>query len=130
MENPSDLRYSKSDEWVRLQDNIATIGVTFYAQDQLSDIVFVDILAKVGDIVKKGTNCVTLESVKAAADVNFPVSGKVIEVNENLSDTPEIVNTHPYDNAWMIKLELTTPSELSDLMDVSAYEVFCAERSH
>jgi glycine cleavage system H protein len=130
MENPHDLMYSKTDEWVKVQGKIGTIGITFYAQDQLSDVVFVDILLKVGDIAKKGTNCVTIESVKAAADVNLPVSGKVIEINEKLPDTPEIVNTNPYNNAWMIKLELSVPSELTDLLDVSAYEAYCAERSH
>ena len=130
MDNPHSLKYSKTDEWVKVEGNIGTIGITYYAQDKLSDVVFVDILVKNGDIAKKGMNCVSLESVKAAADVSFPVSGKVIEINNKLSDAPEIVNSHPYDDAWMIKLELTSLSELTDLLDADAYEVYCSERNH
>jgi glycine cleavage system H protein len=130
MNNPADLKYSKSDEWVKVEGNIGTIGITDYAQEQLSDVVFVEILVKVGELVKKGANCATIESVKAAADVNFPVSGKVLEINTKLSDKPELVNRQPYNDAWMVKIELSQLVELGNLMDVSAYESYCQERSH
>ena len=127
---PGDLKYSKTDEWIKVEGNIGTIGITDYAQSQLSDVVFVEIIARVGDSAKKGTLCATLESVKAAADINFPVSGQVLEINETLSGTPEIVNRDPYNKSWMVKIQLSDPSELSSLMDAAAYEAFCQERSH
>jgi len=89
MNIPTELKYTKNDEWIRVEGNIGTVGITDYAQEQLSDIVFVEIVVNVGDTVKQGDTCATLESVKAAADVYLPVSGKVVEVNEALPDTPE-----------------------------------------
>jgi len=130
MNVPSDLKYTKSDEWVRVEGNTATLGVTDYAQDQLSDIVFVEITVATGDEVQSGDIAATLESVKAAADVNFPVSGTVTEINEELGQTPEIVNSDPYGDAWMVKFELTDPGEVDQLMDAAAYEAYCQERSH
>jgi glycine cleavage system H protein len=130
MNIPSDLKYTKTDEWVKVSGATGTIGITDYAQSQLSDVVFVDILARIGAEVQKGSICATIESVKAAADVNFPVSGKVIEVNSDLPDTPEIVNSDPFDKAWIIKLNLSDPSELNTLMDAKAYEAYCEERNH
>ncbi len=127
---PDDLKYSKTDEWIKVQGNIGTIGITDYAQSQLSDIVFVEIIARIGDSAERGTLCATLESVKAAADVNFPVNGKVLEINEKLPGTPEIVNSDPYLGAWMIKIQLSDLAELNSLMDAAAYEAFCQERSH
>jgi glycine cleavage system H protein len=127
---PGDLKYAKTDEWVKVQGNIGTIGITDYAQSQLSDVVFVEIIARVGEDVKKGKICATLESVKAAADVNFPISGKVLEVNDRLPTSPEIVNSDPYQQSWMVKLQLSDPSELNSLMDAAAYELYCQERSH
>lgn len=124
------LKYSSSDEWVRVEGNIATLGISDYAQEQLSDIVFVEINAGVGESVKKNTTIGTVESVKAASDVNSPVTGKVIEINEGLSNTPESVNSDPFGSAWMLKIELTNPAELNDLMDAKAYEKYCADRSH
>jgi glycine cleavage system H protein len=124
------LKYSSSDEWVRVEGNIATLGISDYAQEQLSDIVFVEINAGVGEIVKKNTTVGTVESVKAASDVNSPISGKVVEVNEALSNTPESVNSDPFGAAWMLKIELTNPAELNDMMDAKAYEKYCADRSH
>jgi glycine cleavage system H protein len=130
MNIPANLKYTGSDEWVLVEGNVATIGVSDFAQDQLSDIVFVEIAVGVGDQVSKNDTGATLESVKAAADVALPVSGKVIEINEALSQTPEVVNTEPYSKAWMIKIELSNPAELDFLMDAAAYEKYCQERSH
>ena len=130
MNIPTDCKYTASDEWVKLDGNKATVGVTDYAQEQLSDVVFVEIVVSAGDSVKKGTTCATIESVKAAADVNMPVSGKVLEVNEALSQTPELVNSDPFGKAWMLKVELSNPSEMDGLMSPSDYEKFLQERSH
>jgi glycine cleavage system H protein len=104
--------------------------VSDYAQDQLSDVVFVEITAGIGETVSKGSVVATIESVKAAADVTIPVSGKVIAVNEDLASTPELVNSDPFGAAWMIKVELSNPKELDDLMDAKAYIEYCETRSH
>jgi len=127
---PANLKYAETDEWVLVEGNVATIGISDHAQDQLSDIVFVEISVSEGDTVKKGATCATLESVKAAADVNLPVSGKVVAINEDLAQTPEVVNSDPYGKAWMVKVELADPGELTGMMDAAAYEKYCAERSH
>ena len=130
MNIPANLKYAETDEWVLVEGNVATIGISDHAQDQLSDIVFVEIVVSEGDTVKKGATCATLESVKAAADVNLPVSGKVVAINEDLAQTPEVVNSDPYGKAWMVKVELADPGELTGMMDAAAYEKYCAERSH
>ena len=124
------LKYATTDEWVLVKGNIATLGVSDYAQEQLSDIVFVEINAGVGESIKKNATIATVESVKAAADVNSPVSGKVVEINETLSNTPEVVNSDPFGAAWMVKIDLSNPAELDSLMDAKAYEKYCSERSH
>jgi glycine cleavage system H protein len=129
MKIPAGLKYSSSDEWIKLEGDVATIGITDYAQEQLSDIVFVEITVEAGDSVKKNTVCVTLESVKAAADVNLPVSGKVVAINETLAQSPELVNTDPFGGAWMVKIQLTNPAEMDNLMDAASYEKYCQERS-
>lgn len=130
MNIPSNLKYTKTDEWVKVDGNIGTVGITDYAQNQLSDIVYVEITVSEGDTVKKETTCATLESVKAAADVTLPVSGTVASVNEALADTPEQVNSDPFGNAWMVKIELSDAKELNSLMDAAAYKAYCEERSH
>lgn len=130
MNVPTGLKFTNSDEWVKVDGNIATVGISDYAQEQLSDIVFVEITAAVGEAVKKNSTIATVESVKAAADVNCPVSGKVVEVNEALSQTPEAVNSDPFGAAWMLKLEISSPAELDNLMDADAYQKYCEERSH
>ena len=130
MNVPASYKFTNTDEWVRVDGNIATIGISDYAQSQLSDIVYVEILAAVDDEIAKNSAIATLESVKAAADVNAPVSGKVVEINENLPQTPEVVNSDPFNAAWMIKIELSTPAELNSLMDSAAYTKYCEERSH
>ena len=129
MNIPTDLKYTKNDEWVRVVNNVGTVGITDYAQEQLSDIVYVEIVISEGDDVAKGDSCATLESVKAAADVYLPVSGKVVEVNENLPDSPEGVNTDPYGAAWMVKIELSNPSELDGLLDAAGYEAYLATKA-
>jgi len=130
MNTPKELKYAKSDEWVKVEGNIATVGISDHAQDQLSDIVFVEMTVSVDDVVAQGDSGATIESVKAAADVNFPVSGKVVEINEALADSPETLNEDPYGNGWMIKLELSDAAELDSLMDASAYEKHCEEAGH
>lgn len=129
MNIPTDLKYMMTDEWVRIEGNVAVIGVTDYAQDALSDIVFFEAVVSPGENVSAKDQIATLESVKAAADVSTPVSGKVIAINEELSSSPEIVNSDPYGKGWMVKIELTNP-DLSHLLDSAGYEKFLSERSH
>jgi glycine cleavage system H protein len=128
MNIPADLKYTKNDEWVKVEGSSGTVGVTDYAQEQLSDIVFVEIIATPGESLKQGAACATVESVKAAAEVYLPVGGTITAVNEALPDKPEIVNTDPYGEAWMVKLDLSDPGELDALLDAAAYEQYCAER--
>lgn len=122
MNIPTELKYTENDEWIRVEGNIGTVGITDHAQEQLSDIVYVEIIVSEGDRVAKGDSCATIESVKAAADVYMPVSGKIVAINEKLPDTPEMVNSDPYGGAWMVKVELSNPSELNGLLDASAYQ--------
>jgi glycine cleavage system H protein len=122
MNIPSDLKYTKNDEWIRLEGNIGTVGITDHAQEQLSDIVFVEIVLNEGGSANQGDTAATVESVKAAADVYLPVSGKIVAVNDSLPDAPETLNSDPYGKAWMVKIELSDPSELDGLMDAAAYE--------
>lgn len=130
MNTPKELKYTSSDEWILVDGNIATLGVSDYAQDQLSDVVFFEANVAVDDIVEKNAIVATIESVKAAADVKLPVGGKVIEVNEALADTPEAINSDPYGAAWMLKVEMTDPAEADALMDADAYNAFCETRGH
>jgi glycine cleavage system H protein len=129
MQFPEDLKYTENDEWVRVEGEIGTTGVTDYAQDQLSDVVYVEITVDIGDTVAKGGMFGLIESVKAAADIYMPVSGTLTEVNEALIDTPELVNSDPYGAAWMVKFEVSDPAELDAIMDVGAYEKYVSERS-
>jgi glycine cleavage system H protein len=128
VKTPDNLKYAKTDEWVKLEGNVAMIGISDYAQDQLSDIVYVEYNKDPGDSIKKDDTLATIESVKAAGDVNAPVSGKVIEVNEALVDHPEFLNDDPYEKAWMIKVEITDSTEVDQLMSASDYEKYCKER--
>lgn len=126
MNIPSDLLYSKDDEWVKKEGDIVTIGITDYAQDSLSDIVYLE-LPNEGDFFGVNETFGVVESVKAASDLFMPVSGDVVEVNEALVDAPELVNTDPYGEAWMIKVKLSEP-DLSHLMDAAAYQKYLDER--
>ncbi|GIV67509.1 glycine cleavage system protein GcvH [Caldilinea sp.] len=121
------VKYAKTHEWVRIEDGVAVIGVSDYAQDALSDVVYVD-LPEVGDTVTAGKQAATVESVKAAEDVYAPVSGEVIEVNTALEDTPEIINERPYD-AWFFKVRPTEAleQELAALMEPEAYDKYVEE---
>jgi len=130
MEFPKDLKYADSDEWVRVEGKTATVGVSDYAQSQLSDIVFVEVTAAVGETLDKGKAFASVESVKAASEIYMPVKGKITAVNDALSGTPEVVNSDPYGKAWMIRLEIADPAEVAGLMDAAAYAKHCDERSH
>ncbi|UXR70038.1 MULTISPECIES: glycine cleavage system protein GcvH [unclassified Staphylococcus] len=123
---PSNLKYSKEHEWVKVEGNTALIGITDFAQNELGDIVFVE-LPEVDDEVTEGDTFGSVESVKTVSELYSPVSGKVVEVNESLEDEPEAVNESPYENAWMVKVELSDESELDALMDAAAYEEMIGE---
>ncbi|HZK17084.1 MAG TPA: glycine cleavage system protein GcvH [Anaerolineaceae bacterium] len=125
---PENLKYLKTDEWVKIEDGIATIGITDFAQDSLSDVVFVEFEVDPDDEVSAGDSMATIESVKAAAEVVFPVSGKVIEINQAVVDTPEMLNESPYDDGWLVKLQASDESELDKLMDATAYNAYCQDR--
>jgi glycine cleavage system H protein len=128
MNIPAELKYAESNEWIKLEGKTGTIGISDYAQDQLSDIVFAEILVNEGDAVKKGDTIATIESVKAAADVYSPVNGTVLSTNDGLSTTPELINSDPYGAAWIIKIELQDPSEIDPLLDASGYEKIIQEQ--
>lgn len=124
MKFPSNLKYTKSDEWVDLESG--KIGLTDYAQDQLSDIVFVEALVEVDDDVEVGGEISSVESVKASAEVYAPAGGKIVAVNEDLADTPEVINSDPFGAGWLVQVEVSSQSD--ELMDAAAYEKYCAER--
>ncbi len=128
MNIPPDLKYSENDEWIRVDGNTGIIGITDFAQDQLSDVVYVEIIAELEETLNQGDACATVESVKAAADVYMPVAGIVTAINEDLLDTPELVNTDPYGAAWMVKIEFTDPSQLAGLLGADSYQKQCEER--
>lgn len=130
MNTPQDLKYTKNDEWVRVEGDSATSGITDYAQSQLSDIVFIEITAAVGATLKQGEAYAAVESVKAASDVYMPVAGAVTAINEALSKSPDLINKDPYGQAWMIRFRLSDAGQLGGLMDAAAYEAYCQERSH
>ena len=125
MKFPSDLKYDQEHEWVRVEGEEGVIGISDYAQEQLSDIVYVE-LPEVGDIFDRGDVFSVVESVKAASDVYMPVGGEILEVNEKLEDSPELVNKDPYDEAWLARVRIADPGELDDLMDAAAYEEYIA----
>lgn len=125
---PEDLKYQKTDEWVKVENGIATIGITDYAQDSLSDVVFVEFAVDPDDEVSAGDSLATIESVKAAAEVVFPVSGKILEVNQVLTDTPELLNSEPYTGGWLAKVQVSDESELDKLMNAAEYDAYCQDR--
>lgn len=126
---PDDLLYTKEDEWLKVEGDEGTVGVTDYAQDALSDIVYVE-LPDIGDSVGAGETFGVVESVKAASDLYSPVSGEVTATNEEILDAPETVNSDPYGDGWMVKIKLNDPDELQELMDAEAYTAYCEEREH
>ena len=125
MNFPQDLKYTKDHEWARVEGNVITVGITDHAQSALGDIVYVD-LPKEGRILKHGETFGVVESIKAVSDLYSPVSGKVLSVNQDLPADPAIVNREPYSTAWMVKIELSSPAELSGLMDSTAYTAYVA----
>lgn len=126
MSIPKELRYTQEHEWVKIEGNKVRVGITDFAQHELGDIVFVE-LPEVGDTVTFNEPFGSVESVKTVSELYSPVSGKVVEVNEELSDNPEFVNESPYENAWMIVIELSNESEVEQLMTAEAYEELIAE---
>jgi len=125
MDIRNDLFYSNDHEWVRVEGNKAYVGITDFAQNSLGEIVYVE-LPEVGDELSAGDVFSVIESVKAASDSYLPVSGKIIEVNEELSDSPQLINEDPYGN-WIVVVEMTDKSELDDLMNAEQYEEFCSK---
>lgn len=120
---PGDLYYSETHQWARVEEGVATVGVTNYAQEQLGDVVYVE-LPRPDDEMKRGEPLGSVESVKAVADVNSPVSGRVVEVNGALEDAPEQINQSPYDAGWLAKIELSDPAEMRSLMSAQEYVKF------
>jgi glycine cleavage system H protein len=125
MNIPANLKYTKTDEW--FDPSTGKIGLTDYAQSQLSDIVFVEVLAAVGDVLQAGKPIASVESVKAAAESYAPMTAKVAAINEELADNPEVLNSDPYGLGWMIKVEA---ADASAMLDSAAYTQYCEERSH
>ena len=126
---PSDLRYHKEHEWVRLNGNQATVGISHFAQDALGDIVFLD-LPKVGASVKVGQQIGEVESTKTTSTIYTPVSGTIAKINADLKDHPEIVNSDPYGKGWIAVIDLAVPSEVEQLMTAAQYETFLASQKH
>jgi glycine cleavage system H protein len=125
---PSDYRYTKDHEWIKVEGSSGTVGITDYAQHELGDVVFAE-LPKVGALIKSGESFGTVESVKAVSDIFSPVSGEITEINSALMDSPETINRDPHGSAWLVKMRLTDPKEVSGLMDAAAYETFIAEQA-
>jgi glycine cleavage system H protein len=121
MNNPENLRYTKDHEWISLQDNTATIGITDYAQRELGDIVYVEV-ETVGKSLAAGAVFGTVEAVKTVSDLFLPVSGTILELNPALANTPELVNSDPYGKGWMVKMTVDNPADVAALLDAAGYE--------
>jgi glycine cleavage system H protein len=126
---PAELKYTKSHEWVAVDGDTATVGITDHAQDLLGDMVFIE-LPEVGDSVEAGNECAVVESVKAASDVYSPLTGEVVAVNETLADSPETTNTDPYGAGWLFKVKMSNAAEADGLLDATAYNGVAAEDAH
>lgn len=122
MNVPQELKYSKDHEWVRVEGNTAYIGITDFAQDQLGDIVYVDISVQEGDDIAEGETFGSIEAVKTVSDLFIPVSAKLLEINSGLESAPEKINSDPYGEGWIIKIEITDASELDALLDAAGYQ--------
>lgn len=125
---PNELKYSKEHEWVKVEGNVATIGITEYAQSELGDIVFVE-LPETDDEINEGDTFGSVESVKTVSELYAPISGKVVEVNEELEDSPEFVNESPYEKAWMVKVEISDESQIEALLTAEKYSEMIGEYS-
>lgn len=126
MNIPQNLKYTKEHEWVLVEGNIGTIGITDYAQRELGDVVFVDIDPALSEI-RKGESLGTIEAVKTVSDIFAPFTGKVLELNELLKDSPENVNSDPYGKGWMLKVEISNKADLDDLLDAAAYQALIGQ---
>ena len=122
MNFPSALKYTKEHEWVKVDGNVCTVGITDYAQGELGDIIFLDITSEAGKEVKQGEVLGSIEAVKTVSEVYSPVSGKIIEINNGINDNPSIVNTEPYEGGWIVKIEPSNQDEISNLLDTPAYK--------
>lgn len=121
MSIPADLKYTNDHEWIKIEGNVGTIGITDYAQGELGDIVFVDIAEDLDELVAK-ESFGTIEAVKTVSDLYAPCGGKVMEINPKLADEPQVINTDPYGEGWLVKVEIANMDDLSDLMDADAYK--------
>ena len=128
LSHPANLKYSKTDEWVRVEGDQATIGITDYAQDQLGDIVYIELPWDEGASVSHETKFGDIESVKATSELLSPLSGEVVKVNEALKDTPELINDNPYEDGWMLVVKISNPAELDGLMSADQYNVYLQGR--
>jgi glycine cleavage system H protein len=126
---PEDSKYAKSHEYVHMEGQVGTVGITDYAQKELGDVVFVE-LPQVGTQLEAGDELGSIESVKAVSELFAPVSGEVVEINEALAEKPELVNTDPYGDGWMIRVRVSDATELDDLMNAEEYEEYCETESH
>ena len=124
----ADLKYTDSDEWLKVDGNIITIGITDYAQNHLSDLVYCGLKAEKDKMVSKGELIVEIDSVKVSAEVNSPVDGTIIDSNKSLSTTPEVINTDPYGDGWFYKIKVSSLAELDKLMSSADYEKYCETR--
>jgi glycine cleavage system H protein len=122
MNIPENLKYTKDHEWLKLDGNIGTIGISDYAQKELGDIIYLDITASVGDVVNQGDSIGTIEAVKTVSEVYSPISGRVIDINTAINDNPSVINQDPYNGGWIIKIEPNNQDELSNLLSVDAYK--------
>jgi glycine cleavage system H protein len=123
---PADLKYTHEHEWLRIEGNEAVVGITEHAQELLGDMVFVD-MPKVGQAFDAGADCAVVESVKAASDVYMPIKGTVLEANDALEASPELVNSDPYGDGWLFRIKIEDASEIKDLLDAEAYQALIAE---
>ena len=126
MAAPHDLYYAKTHEWVRIDDHTATVGITDFAQNQLSDLTFVE-LPEVGTVVEAGDEVAVLESVKAASDIYAPIAGEIVEVNEILDDSPELINNSPYEEGWLFRIKFVKEEDVDDLFSAEEYDDMCEE---
>ncbi len=126
MENPKELKYTKEHEWIKLENDIATVGITDFAQEALTDIVFIE-LPEIGKKVEQLKTVATVESVKSVSDIYSPVSGEVVEINEQLKEHPEIINTEPYGKGWLFKIKIADKKELNSLMSAEEYKKIAKE---
>lgn len=123
---PSEYRYTREHEWVKIEDDICVLGITHFAQNELGEVVFVE-LPELGQVFDAGAEIGTIESVKAVAEVYTPVAGEIVEINESLNDDPQTLNEDPHGDGWLVKVKFSSSSDFDELMDAEAYEAFTRE---